>query len=57
MNSRLAITLLLFTVLAAPVYAQQPEKGDERIVVTTNLVQVDAVVTDKNGKQVSDLKG
>jgi VWFA-related protein len=37
---------------------QQPEKPDEDDVVriTTNLVQVDAVVTDKNGKIVTDLK-
>lgn len=37
---------------------QQPQKPDEDDVVriTTNLVQVDAVVTDKNGKIVTDLK-
>jgi VWFA-related protein len=37
---------------------QQPQKPDEEDVVriTTNLVQVDAVVTDKNGKVVTDLK-
>lgn len=36
----------------------EPQKSDERDVVriTTNLVQVDAVVTDKNGKVVTDLK-
>src|SRR5438309_6088526 len=34
---------------------QKPE--DEDVVrITTNLVQVDAVVTDKNGKIVTDLK-
>ena len=38
--------------------SQQPQKPDEDDVVriTTNLVQVDAVVTDKNGKIVTDLK-
>jgi VWFA-related protein len=37
---------------------QQPQKPDEEDVVriTTNLVQVDAVVTDKSGKVVTDLK-
>ena len=34
----------------------QPQSDDERLVVTTSLVQVDAVVTDKNGKQVTDLR-
>ena len=37
---------------------QQPQKPDDADVVkiTTNLVQVDAVVIDKNGKPVTDLK-
>lgn len=37
---------------------QQPQKPDDDDVVkiTTNLVQVDAVVFDKNGKPVSDLR-
>lgn len=35
--------------------AQKPE-ADEVVRITTNLVQVDAVVTDKNGKVVTDLK-
>lgn len=37
---------------------QQPQKPSEEDVVriTTNLVQVDAVITDKNGKIVTDLK-
>lgn len=38
--------------------SQQPQKPDEAEVVriTTNLVQVDAVVADKKGKIVTDLK-
>ncbi|HKC66460.1 MAG TPA: VWA domain-containing protein [Pyrinomonadaceae bacterium] len=37
--------------------AQQGKREDEDVVrITTNLVQVDAVVTDKNGKPVTDLK-
>jgi VWFA-related protein len=38
--------------------AQQPAPGDdddEVVRITTNLVQVDAVVVDKKGKQVTDL--
>src|SRR5438874_12936558 len=35
--------------------AQKPEDVDV-VRITTNLVQVDAVVTDKNGKVVTDLK-
>src|ERR1041385_4077638 len=51
-----------FLLCAGWTYGQNPLKkaptppGDDRIVVTTNLVQVDAVVTDKNGKQVTDLR-
>lgn len=36
---------------------QAPFRGDDDVVrITTNLVQVDAVVTDKNGKPVTDLR-
>src|SRR5438874_8312054 len=36
---------------------QQPPVSEEDVVrITTNLVQVDAVITDKNGKPVTDLK-
>src|SRR3954462_10633148 len=36
---------------------QQEQKNDDDVVrITTNLVQVDAVVTDKSGKLVTDLK-
>src|SRR5947209_20156709 len=35
--------------------AQRPEEVDV-VRITTNLVQVDAVVTDKSGKVVTDLK-
>src|SRR5947209_4212882 len=37
--------------------AQQQRPEEEDVVrITTNLVQVDAVITDKNGKVVTDLK-
>lgn len=37
--------------------AQQQEQDDNDVVrITTNLVQIDAVITDKNGKLVTDLQ-
>ncbi len=33
-----------------------PASDDDTVRITTNLVQVDAVVTDKNGKPVTDLR-
>jgi len=37
--------------------ASQQQPADEDVVrITTNLVQVDAVITDKNGKPVTDLR-
>src|SRR5712691_7879460 len=53
---------LLFTVSAqqgppVPAKPQAPVKGNEQVVrITTNLVQVDATVTDRSGQQVTDLK-
>src|SRR5438270_6913984 len=36
---------------------QQAPGGDEDVVrITTNLVQIDATVTDKSGKQITDLR-
>ena len=37
---------------------QQPSRSneDEVVRITTNLVQVDAVITDKNGKLITDLR-
>jgi VWFA-related protein len=43
-----------------PAQTQTPQQGqadeDEVVRITTNLVQVDAVVTDKSGKLVTDLR-
>jgi VWFA-related protein len=37
--------------------AQNPPDDDDEVVrITTNLVQVDAVVTDRGGKQITDLR-
>jgi VWFA-related protein len=71
MKRRVLTTLIFMALLAAsgraqkplptpppPPVLQSPQKPDDADVVkiTTNLVQVDAVVTDKNGKLVTDLK-
>ncbi len=61
-HSSLAIMLMLS--LLAPVFGQnpappqqEPQLDDEDVVrITTNLIQLDAVVTDKNGKPVTDLR-
>jgi VWFA-related protein len=56
------LLLLLLGVFAARSVAQNPpiqqrrEKSEDRVIVTTNLVQVDAIVTDKSGQQVTDLR-
>ena len=45
------------TPLPPPTVQQSSQKPDEDVVkITTNLVQVDAVVTDSHGKIVADLK-
>jgi len=45
------------TAQRPPTVEQRRVPGDDDVVrITTNLVQVDAVVTDKNGKPVTDLK-
>ena len=59
MKSKILLAFVLTTSLLAPTAAQQqqPPKPQEDVVRTdTNLVQIDVVVTDKNGKQVIDLK-
>src|SRR5215213_7854313 len=58
---RSSLTLILMLSLLAQTFGQgqQPQQAaddDEVVRITTNLVQVDAVVTDKNGKLVTDLK-
>lgn len=63
MKGRTSLSLILIFALFASVLGQTPptptqQRGEDEDVVriTTNLVQVDAVVTDKDGKQVTDLK-
>src|ERR1043165_10182016 len=62
MKQRAILSVFVLSLCAAWTYGQNPPEpaptppNDDRIVVTTNLVQVDAVVTDKNGKQITDLR-
>lgn len=52
-NSLLAFVLTI-SILAQTV-AQEPAKRGDVVRITTNLVLIDVIVTDKTGKQVSDL--
>lgn len=47
------LTLSLFVQAQTPTPAQQNE---DVVRISTSLVQIDAVVTDKDGKQITDLK-
>lgn len=56
------LACLLAAGLLLPTFAQQPSPqpqtadDDEVVRITTNLVQVDAVVTDRDGRHVTDLR-
>jgi VWFA-related protein len=56
------VAFVLLLALIPPVIGQQPTSSgnvpsqDERVSITTNLTQVDVIVTDKEGNQVSDLR-
>ena len=55
---RRAAALALALALLAPVWAQQsrPAQDEEEVVrITSNLIQIDAVVLDSEGRQVTDL--
>jgi len=71
MKTRPPVVLMLVAQVATSVLAQQAQpsptpppvqqqrqkpESDDVVRITTNLVQVDAVVTDKDGKLVTDLK-
>lgn len=64
MKKHSSLSIMLMLSLLAPVFGQnpapppqEPQLDDEDVVrITTNLIQLDAVVTDKNGKPVTDLR-
>ena len=47
-------TRIIFLVLLLPLFVHAQE--DERVIVKSNLVNIDVIVKDKKGKYVSDLK-
>ncbi|MEQ1763086.1 MAG: VWA domain-containing protein, partial [Pyrinomonadaceae bacterium] len=51
-----AIGLFLITLFPLTAFSQTPNDTDDVVKITTKLVQVDVVVTDKSGQQVLDLK-
>jgi VWFA-related protein len=54
---RILLPFLLITLQVVSVSAQQkPRRPDDVVTITTNLVQLDVIVTDKEGRQVNDLK-
>ncbi|HEY0380392.1 MAG TPA: VWA domain-containing protein [Pyrinomonadaceae bacterium] len=56
-RSLLALMLALSLLAAAFGQGQQQQADDADVVrISTNLVQVDAIVTDKDGRQVTDLR-
>ena len=55
MNSKPYLSLILSLCVFSPVLAQQKSADDDVVRITTNLVQIDAIVT-KNGKHVTNLK-
>jgi hypothetical protein len=58
---KIAVGVIVLLLSAAAAYSQQPKpsptpaKDDDVIRIDLNLVQVDAVVTDKHGRQVTNL--
>ena len=52
----LVLTISLLAPTAAQQKQQQPKNKDDVVSIDTNLVQIDVVVTDKAGKQVTDLR-
>lgn len=58
-SALLPLLLVICAVRASgqnPAKQYPPEKADEVVIVTANLVQVDAIVTDKSGRPVTDLQ-
>jgi len=65
MKQRFALPALFLLLQAAASFAQTPAQKtpppapgdrDDVVVINTNLIQIDATVTDKNGKAVMDLR-
>lgn len=55
MKTKLLLSFVLSLCVFSLVQAQKPPEDDDVVRITTNLVQIDAIVT-KNGKHVTNLK-
>ena len=56
---QIAVSIIVVSSLFAAAVGQQPRETppqDDRIRITTNLVQLDVVVTDEQGRHVTDLR-
>ena len=51
----LTLTMLAPTLAQQPRPAESPQDEDEVVRITSNLIQIDAVVLDSEGRQVTDL--
>jgi hypothetical protein len=49
-------SITLGTIAPVPAQQQQQPAPDDVVRITTNLVQIDAVVTDKSGNPIKDLR-
>ncbi|MGA9994533.1 MAG: VWA domain-containing protein [Pyrinomonadaceae bacterium] len=63
MKQLFPLAVLCLILMASTSFAQTPTPSqtptnnkDDVVVINTNLIQIDATVTDKNGKAVTDLK-
>ncbi len=55
MNNPVFLAVISLCFFLTPALAQRPAPDEGVVKITTNLVQLDAVVTDKDGRQVRDL--
>lgn len=60
MKKQSSLSIILMLALVAQIFGQNPapqtSDDDDVVRITTNLIQVDAVVTDKDDKPVTDLR-
>ncbi len=60
MKKQSSLSIILMLALVAQIFGQNPapqtSDDDDVVRITTNLIQVDAVVTDKDGRPVTDLR-
>ena len=52
----LVVAAFVSVTAQRPAPSPAPQEQDEVVRVTTNLVQADVIVTDKSGRQITDLR-